>query len=69
VSEDYAATIRRAAQSMREQHGPEHVRHEFWHSLATWLELRARVAERSDDVKGDTFDALKIATAYLGEMS
>jgi hypothetical protein len=69
VSENYAATIRRAAQSMREQHGPDHVRHDFWHSLATWLELKARAAGRSGDIKGDTLDALKIATAYLGELS
>ena len=36
MSEKPAETIRRAAALMREQHGPEHVRHQFWHALASW---------------------------------
>jgi hypothetical protein len=59
MSERPSETIRRAVARIRDQHGPGYFQHEFWYALA----------ERSGDVKGDTFDALKIAAAYLGELS
>ncbi len=37
-----ADVLRKAATLMREQHGPEHERHEMWTAMADWLESLAR---------------------------
>ena len=59
-----AETLRAAAAKMREQHGPEHERHEMWTALAAWLDACALVTEVAPDRhKGN---ALAVATAYLG---
>ena len=79
MSESPAGTIRRAAALMREQHGPDHVRHEFWHALAAWLETEAcnydelaagpygAVGEAfvAGDFGGDVDPAIVVARAYL----
>lgn len=36
--EDTADRLLSAARLMREQHGPEHQRHEMWMAMASWLE-------------------------------
>ena len=73
--------LRRAAGLMREQHGPEHVRHEFWLALAAWLETEADdygdiasgpygeagAAFVAGDVGGDVDPAITVARAYLNE--
>jgi len=43
-----AQTMRRAAALMREQHGPEHVRHTMWSVLADWLDEEASCVEQAD---------------------
>jgi hypothetical protein len=65
-----AATMRRAARQMREQHGPEHVRHEFWSAVADYLENEAVQAPDIGGVYlrgGRTAYALSVARAYLGD--
>lgn len=62
VTETHAETLRRAAALMREQHGPEHVRHRFWHTLADWLDVAAEALPGAVLIH-----ALRIARAYLGE--
>ena len=77
-AEKPADTLHKTAKLMREQHGPEHQRHTFWHALADWIDNRARDAQDAIVVQ-DTLDlsycddppgiewALKVARAYLGE--
>lgn len=63
--------IRRAAALMRERHGPDHVRHLFWNSLAYWLDAQATDLERADsrlsacDSPGNVTAADAIARFYL----
>ena len=40
-----AQQLREAADAMRRQHGPEHVRHAFWSAVADWVALCAGEAE------------------------
>jgi hypothetical protein len=59
----------RAAKTMQEQHGPEHVRHEFWGHLADWLHHVAYALAIGDPEKllgfGEPTDARRVAAAYL----
>lgn len=43
------ATILRATEAMREQHGPEHKRHAMWDAMATLLYQIARDQKLIDD--------------------
>lgn len=62
-----AETLRRAAALMREQHGPEHKRHEMWNAMAEWLDSHADFHCVSCE-PGICY-ALIVARAYLGEVS
>jgi hypothetical protein len=66
-----ADLLRRAAALMREQHGPDHPRHEFWHALATWQDgvATALATGDPDDLLGfgEPTAARRVAEAYLGE--
>jgi hypothetical protein len=75
-----AETLRRAAALMREQHGPEHVRHEMWSAMAALLDDAAENQGLFDT--GDlSFEhdsimrrlaymkAFAVARAYLGSES
>ena len=56
--------LREAAKAMREQHGPEHPRHEMWAAMADLLE--ARLAVWLDDVPvSHDAHALAVASAYI----
>jgi hypothetical protein len=55
--------LRRAAALMREQHGPDHVRHQFWFALADWLDDEAAGAQTPWGEP--TAHALAVTRAYL----
>jgi hypothetical protein len=60
--------LRQAAQRMREQHGPDHVRYGFWSAVATWLEAAATQASYYEaggaQLHPDSY-ALNVARAYV----
>lgn len=59
-----ADLMRETAALMREQHGPDHPRHEMWVAMADWLEVTA------SDVGSSTLAykaALAVANAYPRE--
>lgn len=65
-----ADVLRRAAALMREQHGPDHKRHEMWAAMADWLDSVARAVEYDHSINdADRTHALAVARAYLGEQS
>lgn len=61
--------LHRAAKDMREQHGPEHARHEFWTRLADWLDSVAVGLENRSAFTPGAGHALAVARAYLGKTS
>lgn len=61
-----ADTLHRAAALMREEHGPDHKRHEMWSAMADLLDLCASVTDPDDDPNEDGLrQALAAANAYL----
>jgi hypothetical protein len=58
---------RAAATNMRNQHGPEHVRHDFWSALADWLDDVATDIEHDLWPEGHDVPrhSLVVARAYL----
>lgn len=72
--ESPAATLSAAAAAMREEHGPDHKRHEMWAAMADLLDERARAheawARRLDHEPVVVFPeqaaAIAVADAYLG---
>lgn len=47
-----AMQLRVAATAMRDQRGPGHPRHDFWHALALWLDAEAATLAREVDSDG-----------------
>jgi hypothetical protein len=67
-----AETLREAARLMREQHGPEHERHEMWSRMADLMTESARTTEVFGTVGQPgslNYLSLAVARAYLGEAS
>lgn len=69
-----ADLLRRAAASMREQHGPDHVRHDMWSAMADWLdhaaarsESKVRHGGNERVVWSQERDAVEVARTYLNE--
>ncbi len=64
--ESLPGELRAAAKDMREQHGPEHERHEMWAAMSSWLEC---VADRIEagGTQNYPFPSLPahVARAYL----
>lgn len=56
--------LREAATFMREQHGPDHPRHEMWFALADLLEHAALTLESTGHTPSVEY-ALHVARAYL----
>jgi hypothetical protein len=65
VSAETAETLREAARQMREQHGPQHERHEMWSRMADLLDTVPDTGTSSITYHA----ALKVARAYLGVAS
>jgi hypothetical protein len=65
-----AETLRHAAARMREAHGPDHPRHEFWHRLADLLDSEAVNAEafatHKNPLGAPSVHVIAVAHAYLG---
>lgn len=67
-----AAELRQAAASMREQHGPEHVRHLFWHNLADLLDITAALVEANAGRYGGVQGSIAVylvAQSYLDALN
>lgn len=60
---DDVVTIRRAAEAMRQQHGPQHPRHKMWRAMSELLDNLAADGEVSWDFRQD--EGLDVAKAYL----
>lgn len=56
-------TIHRAAEAMRQQHGPQHPRHKMWRAMSDLLDGLATDGGTSWDFRQD--EALDVAKAYL----
>lgn len=59
-----AAILREAAALMREQHGPDHERHEMWTVMAAWLDYTFAVWDLTS--AGERLHSKSVARAYLG---
>lgn len=65
TNEEKAQTLRRVAIAMREQHGPEHERHEMWSAMESLLFMAADHAVGRGNVCGScVYQAVAVAEAY-----
>lgn len=61
-----AERLRRAATLMREQHGPDHERHEMWSAMETLLFMAADHTDgRRNTCSSCVGQAVAVADAYL----